>query len=77
MAISRLPNTRIDPTPSKYNPQDVNTYLQSGGCRLNMLLPELQVAIVETVVCEHLESGFLAVQTAADRLSSDGAGYPF
>ena len=70
MAISSYLTPGSIPRPGSTNPQDVNTYLQSGGCRLNSLLPELQVAIVETVVCEHLESGFLAVQTAADRLSS-------
>jgi VWFA-related protein len=56
------------PRPRGDSPADVAAYLQAGGCRLTSLLPEIQVAIIETVVCEHLESGYLAVQAAADRL---------
>ncbi|HVN82096.1 MAG TPA: VWA domain-containing protein [Terriglobia bacterium] len=56
------------PRPRSDSLEDVNAYLSSGGCRLNSLLPEIQVAIVETVVCERLETGLLAVQAAAERL---------
>jgi VWFA-related protein len=61
------------PRPGSASPADVAAYLQSGGCRLTSLLPEIQVAIIETVVCERLETGYLAVQTAAERLYSIAA----
>lgn len=49
------------------NSQDAATaYLNAGGCRFESLLPEIQLAIVETIVCNHLEEGVLAVQAAAD-----------
>jgi VWFA-related protein len=54
------------PRPFGSSTEAVSTYLNAGGCRFSSLLPEIQVAIVETIVCNHLEDGILAVQTAAD-----------
>lgn len=70
LAIETYLSPGTIPRPGSDSPADVAAYLQAGGCRLTSLLPEIQVAIIETVVCERLETGYLAVQTAADRLYS-------
>ena len=72
MAIDRYLSAGTIPSPRSSSPEDVNAYLQSGGCRFSSLLPEIQVAIAETIACEHLELGPLAVQAAANRLTSMG-----
>jgi VWFA-related protein len=54
------------PRPAGSTKEAATAYLNAGGCRFDSLLPEIRVAIVETIVCNHLEDGLLAVQTAAD-----------
>ena len=64
--IERYLSPGTIPRPFGTSNEAVNAYLNAGGCRFNSLLPEIQVAIIETIVCNHLEDGILAVQTAAD-----------
>jgi VWFA-related protein len=71
LAIEKYLTRGAIPSPSGGSDQAIKAYLEAGGCRFNSLLPEIQVAIAETVACQHLESGFLAIQRAADQLSSE------
>jgi VWFA-related protein len=63
------------PHPNGSSPTDVSAYLQAGGCRLNQLPPEIQVAIAEKIACEHLETGMMAVQAAASGMATAVAGF--
>src|SRR5262249_5241110 len=73
LAIERFLNPGALPRPRGESHEEVEAYLRSGGCRFSLLPSEVQVAIVETVVCQNLEVGFLAVQRAADLLPSIAA----
>ena len=73
LAIERFLSPGTIPRPRGDSPEEVEAYLRSGGCRFSSFPSEVQVAIVETVVCQNLEAGFLAVQRAADMLPSIAA----
>jgi VWFA-related protein len=73
LAIERFLGPGTIPSPHGDSPEEVEAYLRSGGCRFGSFPSEVQVAIVETVVCQNLEAGFLAVQRAADLLPSIAA----
>ncbi|MFN8009579.1 MAG: hypothetical protein U0V70_21605 [Terriglobia bacterium] len=54
--------------PASSTVEDVQAYSRGGGCHFESLMPEIQLAIAEQIMCQHAENQVLAVQNTADQL---------